>query len=85
MDSVRLITIVDAYKGRAVAIGDIKGVHLHAEMNKFIRLKLVMEEVDIMYNIGDEHTQHVSRKGGKKVLHLILNKVLWRYIQSALL
>ena len=61
--------IIDAYEERDVAIADIPGAYLHAEMpkGKNVLLKLEGEFVDIMCSVNPEHTKNIvyERKGKK--------------------
>ena len=55
VDLAMLTTIVGTYKGRAIAVRDIKGVCLNAKMDKLILLKLIGEQVDVTHSISDTH------------------------------
>jgi len=74
--------IIDAYERRAVAIFDVPGAYLHADMpeDKFVLLKLEGVFVDIMSRILARRMEN-----GKKVLYLRILKALYGCIESALL
>ena len=47
-DSAMLILIVAAIEGRDVAMADVAGAYLKADMDVFVRMKLEGASVDIM-------------------------------------
>ena len=57
-DSAMLILITAAIEGRDVAIADIAGAYLKAEMNDFVLMKLEGATVDIMLN-GNHQKQPI--------------------------
>ena len=83
--------IIDAYEERDVAIADIPGAYLHAEMpkGKNVLLKLEGEFVDIMCSVNPEHVKNIvyERKGRKmvKVLYLKVLRAIYGCLESALL
>ena len=70
LESILATMIIDAYEKRNVAIADIPGAYMHAEMpeGKNILLKLEEEFVDIMCSVNPEHTQNIvyEQKGRKR-------------------
>ena len=60
--------LIAAYEGRHVAIADIPGAYLHAEMppGKRVLLKLKGQFVDMMCSINPEYLPHVRYEGKKK-------------------
>ena len=57
LEAILSTMIIDSYEERDVAIADIPGAYLHAEMppGKNILLKLEGEFVDIMCSVNGEH------------------------------
>ena len=79
--------VIDAYEKRYVAIADVLGSYLHAEMpkDKQVLLKLKTEFVDIMCNINPEYKSHVRYEGKTKVLYLKVLRAIYGCLESALL
>ena len=79
--------IVDTYEGHDIAVFDIPGAYLHADMpdDKFILLKLEGQFVDIMCDVNPDLKKDVQQENGKKVLYLRLLKALYWCIESTLL
>ena len=65
--------MVDAYESRTTAVVDIPGAYLNAEINEFLVLKFVDEQVDTMCRINAEYKKYVIKKGNKKILYVMLN------------
>jgi hypothetical protein len=81
---ISLMTI-DAKERRDVAMAEVEGGYLHADMEEFVLLKLVGEAVDIMCQVNPKCQKFVVIENGKKVLYLQLLKALYGCVQSALL
>ena len=79
--------LIDAHEGRDVAIFDVPGAYLQAEMPKKKKLlvKFRDEFVDIMCEINPEFKKHVIEERGKKVLYVKVLRAIYGCIQSALL
>ena len=60
--------LIDANKGRDVAIFDAPGAYLQAEMprEKKLLMKFRNEFVDIMCEVNSEYEQYVIKENGKK-------------------
>ena len=78
--------IINAYDKRYVAIADVPGAYLHAEMtkDKQVLLKLKNEFVDIMCNINPEYKSHVWYEGKTKMLYLKVVHAIYGCLESAL-
>ena len=72
IDILMYTFVVDAYEGRDVTIFDVPGAHLNSDIpdEKYDRIKLDGEFVDIMYNVNPDHIQNIRYENGKKVIHL---------------
>ena len=68
--------MVDTYEGRTTAVVDVPGAYLNAEMDKFLVLKFVDEQVDTMCRINAEYEKYVIKKGNKEILCVMLNQAL---------
>ena len=77
--------IIDAFEQRDVAIFDIPGAYLHADMKDFVLLKMVGPTVDIMIRVNAAWKQFVTHENGEKTLYLRLAKALYGCVQSGLL
>ena len=79
--------VVEKYEGRYVEIFDVPGAYLNADIpdEKYVRLKLEGEFVDIMYNINTDHIPNIWYENGEKVLYLMIMKDLYGCIESAVL
>ena len=80
-----LSTIIDTFEGRDVATADIKGAFLNTTMSKFIVVKLINKQVDIISKIDSMHDKYITYEKGRKVIYLMLNSELYRTLQGVLL
>jgi len=87
LDALLVSLVIDALEGRDVAIFDVPGAYLWADMpeEKEAILKLEGDFVDIMCDVNPEHIPNVRYENGKKVLYLQILKTLYGCIESALL
>ena len=87
MDVLLVSLVIDALEGRDIAIFDVPGVYLWADIpeEKEAILKLKGNFVDIMCDVNPEHIPNVCYENRKKVLYLQILKALYRCIESALL
>ena len=72
-DSVFITLMVDAYEGRATEVVDVSRAYLNAEIDEFLVLKFIDEQVNTMYWINVEYKKYVTKKVNKKILCVILN------------
>ena len=79
--------LIDANEGRDVAIFDVPGAYLQAEMpkEKKLLMKFRDEFVDIMCEVNPEYKQHVTVEHGKRVLYVKVLRAIYGCIESALL
>ena len=87
LESLFLSLMIDVMEGRDVAIFDVPGAYLHAEMpkDKRVLMKFRGEFVDIMCKVNPEHKKNVIYEKGKKVLYVRVLRAIYGAIQSALL
>ena len=69
-DALMLSIIIDAKEKRDVAVADVEGAYLHADMDVFTVLKLEGLDVDIMCEVSKNYKNFVTEERGKKVLYL---------------
>jgi hypothetical protein len=84
-DALMLSILIDAKERRDVAVADVEGAYLHADMDVFTVLKLVGVDVDIMCNVDSKYKKFVVIENGQRVLYLQLLKALYGCVRSALL
>ena len=79
--------LIDANEGRDVAIFDVPGAYLQAEMPAEKKLLMIFRDefVDIMCEVNPEYRQYVIEEKGKKVLYVRVLRAIYGCIESALL
>ena len=77
--------LIDAKEGRDVAISDVVGAYLLAEMKDHVIVKLTGIAVDVLCRANNSYQKFVSLEKGRKVIYLKLERALYGCIQSALL
>jgi hypothetical protein len=78
---------IDIKEGRDIAIFDVPGAYLQAEMpkDKKVLMKLRGQFVDIMCEVNPEYIPYVIEEKGEKVLYLKVLQAIYGCIESALL
>ena len=84
-ESIIISMMIDAKEKRDVAIADVVGAYLLANMDDYVLIRLVGEPVDTMCGISKGYQKYVTMEKGKKVLYLRLKKALYGCMQSAIL
>jgi hypothetical protein len=84
-DALMLSIMINACEQRDVAMADVAGAYLHADLEDYTLLKRKGESVDIMCKVCGDYRMFVTREHGKKVLYLRLLKALYGCVMSALL
>jgi len=77
--------MIAAAEGHNVAIADVAGAFLKADMEDFVLMKLEGTTVDIMCELDPSLEDFVCIENGKRVLYMQLIKALYGCVQSALL
>ena len=85
LESLIVSLIIDAKEGRDVAIADVVGAYLLANMQDYVLIKLTGKTVDIMCGVDKVYEEYVAMENGKRVLYLRLKKALYGCMQSAIL
>ena len=84
-DALMLSILIDAWEHRDVAVADVEGAYLHAELDDFTLPKVEGESVDILCDVNESYKKIVTTENGKKVLYLKLLKALYGCVKSTLL
>ena len=84
-DALMLSLMIDAKEGRDVATADVAGAYLKAEMDDFVVMKLIGQDVEIFCEMNRAYEPYVVTEHGKKVLYVRLLKALYGCVKSALL
>jgi hypothetical protein len=85
-DTLMMSILINAWEHQDVAMADVAGAYLHAELDDFTLLKMEGESEDIMCSICDDYREYAKvNNNGKKVLYLQLLKALYGCVNSALL
>ena len=79
--------LIDAKEGRDVAIFDVPGAFLQAEMPADKKLLMIFRDefVDIMCEVNPDYKQYVVIENGKRVLYVKVLRTIYSCIESALL
>ncbi|GFH56607.1 hypothetical protein CTEN210_13083 [Chaetoceros tenuissimus] len=87
VESLMALLVVFAHEKRDVAVFNVPGAYLHADLppDKFVLLKIEGQFVDIMVDVNPEFKEDVRYENGKKVLYVQILKALYGMIESALL
>ena len=86
LESITLTLVIEALEGRDVAVVDVPGAYLHAELrDESVLLVLRGELVDIMCQVDEEYRKYIVVQKGKKVLCLKVLRALCGCLESALL
>ena len=65
--------MIEEFERRSVGIADVKGAYLSAEMDEFLILEMVDEQVVAMSRTNPECSKNVLKRRIMKMLHLMLN------------
>ena len=85
LESLMIKLVIDAIKERDVATANVVGAYLNANMDDFVFVKLIGDEVDLLCSLNKSYNEFVTSEKGKKVLYLQLVKALYGCIKSAIL
>ena len=84
-DGFFITSIIDAIEERDVAITDVKGAYLNANMIGEVLMKIIGKEIDLFLEIDPSLAEFVVYENGQRVLYVQLDKALYGCVQSALL
>ena len=79
--------MIDVFEGRDVAVFDIPGAYLHAEMqeDKRVPMKFRGQFAEIMCKVNPEHKKNLTIEKGKKILYVRVVRAIYGCIESAML
>ena len=79
--------MINVLEGRDVAIFDIPGAYLHAEMpkDKIVLMKFRGQFADIMCEVDPKHKENIVFEKGKKVLYVQVVRAIYGCIESTML
>ena len=89
LESLIVTLLIDAYKGRDVAIYDVSDAYLQASLsskgsNERVLMKLEGDLIDIMAKVNPEYAKNVIHEHSKEVLYMEILQVIYGCIESAL-
>jgi hypothetical protein len=84
-DGFYLSSLKDVAEERDIAITDVKGAYLNANMKDVVIMKIVGREVELFIELDPSLQEFVVIVNGQKVLYVQLDKALYGCVQSALL
>ena len=84
-EAMFITAIFDALEGRDVAIVDIPGAFMQADIDELIHVKLEGELVDLIIKLDPSYAEYITYEKNKKVIYTELDKALYGTMQAALL
>ena len=84
-EAMFISAIFDAKERRDVAIVDIPGAFMQADIDEEIHIRLDGEQVDLIVRMDPSYAQFITYQGKKKVIYTKLDKALSGTMQGALL
>jgi Reverse transcriptase (RNA-dependent DNA polymerase). len=84
-DAFFLTLIADALERRDVAMADVGGAYLNAEMIDEVIMKIKDEDLDLFCQLRPDYKEYIVQEGKSRVLYVQLNKALYGCVKSALL
>ena len=87
LESLFISMMIDVLEGRDVAIFDIPGAYLHAEIpeDKMLLMRFRGQFADLMAEVNREHKKKIMYENGKKVLYVRVVRAIYGCIESAML
>ena len=79
-----LIAIIDAMEGRDVAVVDIPGAFMQANMDELVHVQFTGKMAEMLLEINhDMYAPYVSYKKGQKVMYVELLRALYGTMRAA--
>jgi hypothetical protein len=83
-ESVFLTTVIDALEGRDVAVLDVPGAFMQADMDELVHVRFTGKMVDLLMEIDQKmYGPCVVKEGKETVMYVELLKVLYGTVQAA--
>ena len=84
MEAVFLIAVIDALEGREVAVFDVTGAFMQADIDELVHVRFMGEMVSMLLQIDDEmYKDYVVMEKGEQVMHMELLKALYGTLRVA--
>ena len=77
--------LIDARENRDVAISGVVGAYLLEKMDDLVYVKMIGKAVNMLCTANQKYCKYMSHVKGKNTIYLMLKRVLYGCIQSALL
>ena len=58
--------MIDAVENRHVAVADVTGAYLNADMDDFVLIRLSVDDVDMVCNANPTYEQYITNANGKR-------------------
>lgn len=86
IESVMLACTIDAKEGRDVAVVDIPGAFMQADVDELTHIRLEGEMAELLTKVDPKlYRKYIQIENGKKVLYAELKKALYGTLKAALL
>ena len=59
-EALKISLVIDAVEGRKVAISDVPGAFLQADVNDIVHIKVTGEMVNVLVQLNPEYKQYVA-------------------------
>jgi Reverse transcriptase (RNA-dependent DNA polymerase) len=83
-ESVFLTAVVDAMEGREVAVVDVPGAFMQADMDELVHVRFTGKMVELLLEIDQEmYLPYITFERGEKVMYVELLKALYGTIRAA--
>ena len=83
-EAVFLTAIIDALENRVVAVLDVPGAFMQADIDELVHVRFTGEMVNMLLHIDyDKYKDYVMTKRGDKVMYMELLKALYSTLRSA--
>jgi Reverse transcriptase (RNA-dependent DNA polymerase) len=85
IEPIMLSCVIDAKEGQHVAMADIPGAFMQADMDEVMHMRLEGTMRDLLLNVAPEFSPYVTMENGRRVLYVLLTKALYGTLRAALL
>ena len=83
-EAVFLTAVIDALESREVAVLDVPGAFMQADIDELVHVRFTGEMVSMLLNIdNDMYSEYVVTEKGEKVMYMELLKALYSTLRAA--
>eukprot|EP00934_Nitzschia_sp_Nitz4_P008823 Nitzschia sp. Nitz4//scaffold544_size3429//46//666//NITZ4_009268-RA/size3429-processed-gene-0.4-mRNA-1//-1//CDS//3329554276//8813//frame0 len=82
-EAVFITAVIDGAEGRHVAVVDVPGAFMQADMDELVLMRITGAAVDILIDIDQSYRQFIGYERGAKVLYVELLKALYGTLRAA--